>query len=173
MNLMKHLLTAIACCLAVAGSAQSDAYPFNPDSDGDGLIGVEDLLALLSDFGMPAELETCFKGDICMALTGGQCPSGVGTVFTRRPYSGVRIITLPTENYSDGDLMHIICGQEYAYGGYVLITYLDSLDTSVTIGQFYNSNDPTWTGGGINSASAIFSDGIWIWQGHGSNTVSP
>ena len=60
---MKHLLTAIACCLAVAGSAQSDAYPFNPDSDGDGLIGVEDLLALLSDFGMGAEFETCFRGE--------------------------------------------------------------------------------------------------------------
>ena len=29
---MKHLLTAIACCLAVAGSAQT---PYNPDSDGD------------------------------------------------------------------------------------------------------------------------------------------
>ena len=60
---MKHLLTAIACCLAVAGSAQSDGYPFNPDADADGIIGVADLLALLSDFGFDAELETCFRGE--------------------------------------------------------------------------------------------------------------
>ena len=44
---MKHLLTAIACCLAVAGSAQT----WNPDADFDNVIGVEDLMALLSVFG--------------------------------------------------------------------------------------------------------------------------
>ncbi len=34
---MKHLLTAIACCLAVAGSAQihSAADGYNPDVNGD------------------------------------------------------------------------------------------------------------------------------------------
>ena len=42
---MKHLLTAIACCLAVAGSAQT---PYNPDSDNDNSIGSEDLMGLLS-----------------------------------------------------------------------------------------------------------------------------
>ena len=47
---MKHLLTAIACCLAVAGSAQTPV-PFNPDADGDELIGVEDLMVTLSLFG--------------------------------------------------------------------------------------------------------------------------
>ena len=44
---MKHLLTAIACCLAVAGSAQT----WNPDADFNNNIGVEDLMALLSVFG--------------------------------------------------------------------------------------------------------------------------
>jgi len=47
---MKHLLTAIACCLAVAGSAQ---FPYNPDSDGDNLIGMEDFLDFLPFFGGP------------------------------------------------------------------------------------------------------------------------
>jgi hypothetical protein len=45
---MKHLLTAIACCLAVAGSAQT---PYNPDSNGDNFIGSEDVLELLSEYG--------------------------------------------------------------------------------------------------------------------------
>ena len=44
---MKHLLTAIACCLAVAGSAQT----WNPDADFDNVIGVNDLMALLTVFG--------------------------------------------------------------------------------------------------------------------------
>lgn len=45
---MKHLLTAIACCLAVAGSAQT---PYNPDSNSDNLMGAEDLMSLLSLYG--------------------------------------------------------------------------------------------------------------------------
>ncbi|MDB4694441.1 hypothetical protein OAF30_03325 [Flavobacteriales bacterium] len=44
---MKHLLTAIACLLAVAGSAQT----WNPDADFDNVIGTSDLLALLTVFG--------------------------------------------------------------------------------------------------------------------------
>ena len=47
---MKHLLTAIACCLAVAGSAQTPVA-YNPDADGDGLIGSEDLLVFLTEYG--------------------------------------------------------------------------------------------------------------------------
>ena len=54
--MMKHLLTAIACCLAVAGSAQT-FYPWNPDSDNDNIIGVEDLMSLLSVFGDEFTLE--------------------------------------------------------------------------------------------------------------------
>ena len=45
---MKHLLTTIACCLAVAGSAQT---PYNPDGNSDNNIGTEDLLQLLTLYG--------------------------------------------------------------------------------------------------------------------------
>jgi len=53
---MKHLLTAIACCLAVAGSAQT---PYNPDSNGDNFIGSHDLLDFLPlyDSSFAAELD--------------------------------------------------------------------------------------------------------------------
>jgi len=47
---MKHLLTAIACCLAVAGSAQT---PYNPDTDGDQYITTQDLMSMLAVFGGP------------------------------------------------------------------------------------------------------------------------
>ena len=45
---MKHLLTAIACCLAVAGGAQT---PYNPDSNGDNVIAMDDFLDFLPLFG--------------------------------------------------------------------------------------------------------------------------
>lgn len=45
---MKHLLTAIACCFALAGSAQT---PYNPDSNGDNVIAMEDFLDFLPLFG--------------------------------------------------------------------------------------------------------------------------
>jgi|MDSY01.1.fsa_nt_gb hypothetical protein len=116
---MKHLLTAIACCLAMAGSAQSDGYPFNPDSDGDGLITVEDLLAVLSDFGLAAEVETCYKGDICVFYA--QCSQGVpihqgvdsncGTIIGQLGYqcsNGGTIVALDLSNEgsSEGDVLH-------------------------------------------------------------------
>jgi hypothetical protein len=65
---MKHLLTAIACCLAVAGSAQT---PYNPDSNTDYVIGVDDLMGLLSLFGgdfLPSyeiEKQVCDGLDTC------------------------------------------------------------------------------------------------------------
>ena len=45
---MKHLLTAIACFLAVAGSAQT---PYNPDSDGNSYITITDLMSVLAVYG--------------------------------------------------------------------------------------------------------------------------
>jgi len=52
---MKHLLTAIACCLAVAGGAQFIPQPmeYNPDSNDDSFIGSEDILGALTLFGTP------------------------------------------------------------------------------------------------------------------------
>ncbi len=47
---MKHLLTAIACCLAVAGSAQTPVA-YNPDANGDNYVGSADLVALLAEYG--------------------------------------------------------------------------------------------------------------------------
>ena len=47
---MKHLLTVIACCLAVAGSAQTPVA-YNPDVNGDNYVGSADLVALLSEYG--------------------------------------------------------------------------------------------------------------------------
>ena len=47
---MKHLLTAIACFFALSVSAQTPVT-YNPDADGDGFVGSEDLLVLLTEFG--------------------------------------------------------------------------------------------------------------------------
>ena len=143
---MKHLLTAIACCLAVAGSAQSDAYPYNPDSDGDGLIGVEDLLSMLSDFGSVAQLQTCFKGDICgpyaynYAVT-NFTPAGCGTIIARTSnFNNLDHVSIyvTSEGYNTGDVIHLV--QHYRSHNetasyytlideeWVFVTYTESYD---------------------------------------------
>ena len=51
---MKHLLTAIACCLAVACFGQGTTiheYPWNPDWNNDNFVGSSDLTGFLSAFG--------------------------------------------------------------------------------------------------------------------------
>ena len=111
---MKHLLTAIACCFALSMSAQSDAFPFNPDSDGDGFITVQDLLALLSDFGMEAVVETCFKGDLCefwWNSSNQYAPAGCGTLIGHTWSSndlGINNIYISNEGYSAGDVVHLL-----------------------------------------------------------------
>ncbi|MFZ8837234.1 MAG: hypothetical protein ACO2XQ_09325, partial [Flavobacteriales bacterium] len=51
---MKHWMTLLALVVAVTAGAQSEdpiVFPFNPDANYDGILGVEDLLAMLSGFG--------------------------------------------------------------------------------------------------------------------------
>lgn len=119
---MKHLLTTIACFFALFMSAQSDAYPFNPDSDGDGFITVEDLLAVLSDLGTEAEVQTCFKGEICKYFNTPYWPlnqihdseGGCGTIVCKTWNSSsptwylYMTIHLTAEGYSEGDVIHLI-----------------------------------------------------------------
>ena len=48
---MKHLMTLMALVVAVTAGAQGTSiheYPWNPDSNNDNLIGVDDLLDFLS-----------------------------------------------------------------------------------------------------------------------------
>ena len=65
---MKHLLTAIACFFALSMSAQ---FPYNPDSNSDNLVGIDDLMGLLSLFGgdfLPSyeiEKQVCAGPDTC------------------------------------------------------------------------------------------------------------
>ena len=53
---MKHLLTAFACLFAMSLSAQT-YWPYNPDFDYDGMITVEDLMSVLSNFGSEWTME--------------------------------------------------------------------------------------------------------------------
>ena len=52
---MKHLLTAIACFFALSMSAQFIPQPmgYNPDSNSDAFVGIDDLMAVLSLYGTP------------------------------------------------------------------------------------------------------------------------
>jgi hypothetical protein len=53
---MKHILALVMCCFALAASAQSLVYPYNPDSDSNGFINHEDLLDFLPLYGQEFEI---------------------------------------------------------------------------------------------------------------------
>ena len=160
MNQMKHLLTAIACCLAVAGSAQSDAYPFNPDSEGDGIVGVADLLALLSDFGLEAEVETCFRGEIyeCSgqmdAWSAQYLPNDCGIVRAHR--NGFRRVRLPVAA-NEGDVLYAITVQStYVNASLIYQTLIgDQWQTILSYG-YYDS--------GTDYDKFVYNGTHWVWE---------
>ena len=71
-------------------------------------------LALLSDFGLDAVVETCFKGDLCVYNANGSNPNNsepnCGTIIgkTWSFNSGyLNTIHLTNEGYSQGDVIHV------------------------------------------------------------------
>ena len=68
---MKHFMTALVCLFAMNMSAQFDPIPtpYNPDSDMDGMITTEDLMALLSLFSTEFEsLPLTLNADSTVAI---------------------------------------------------------------------------------------------------------
>ena len=62
---MKYLLTCLALGLAFAAGAQTGLveFPYNPDADNDDVIGVNDLLELLSLYGSEFAEESLYLND--------------------------------------------------------------------------------------------------------------
>ena len=93
---MKHLLTAIACCLGVAGSAQAPNPDWNPDFNADEIIGATDLLGLLSTFG--DEWSTP-EGPVIVNLTPELMTIGNAYEFP----NSVDIIVVQSESFLNSD----------------------------------------------------------------------
>ena len=112
---MKHLLTAIACFFALSMSAQ---FPYNPDSDGDNMIGITDVLDFLPYFGMPFfpsenelvifETGEFFGNDTVFV------PENADVVMVTQIYGGDTHIQLP---YDSLTLKFVILIQEGGTGG--------------------------------------------------------
>ena len=51
LNVMKHLMTLVALLVSTAAVAQIPTFPWNPDGNGDGVIGSSDLIELLTVYG--------------------------------------------------------------------------------------------------------------------------
>ena len=93
---MKHLLTAIACFFALSMSAQT----WNPDADFDNVIGVNDLMELLSVFGTewtatypqdPAyELAAYYAGELDLFDCINSCRVNNGKVISLIEYGAFR-----------------------------------------------------------------------------------
>jgi hypothetical protein len=89
---MKHLMTAFACLFIMNMSAQTD-WPWNPDADSDNIIGVEDLMALLTVFDSEFVLELPVSQPYTLALadagpkTALQCAGYCHTIGGHIPMS--------------------------------------------------------------------------------------
>jgi hypothetical protein len=87
---MKHLMTLMALVVAVTAGAQT-TWPYNPDSDNDGMITVEDLFSLLSAFGSEWTMEADETEEYAVSLfeagefTRGKCASECMKVNGRIP----------------------------------------------------------------------------------------
>ena len=61
---MKHLLTLIAILISTLTTAQTTVeFPWNPDADGDDFIGVNDLMALLGEYGSVFSEESLYVSE--------------------------------------------------------------------------------------------------------------
>ena len=126
---MKHLLAAIACCLAVAGSAQT----WNPDADFDNVIGVNDLMALLSVFGSEwtaeypqdpeFELAAYYDGVMDFAGCKRSCNSNGARILSANEYVFFEdsvLANVPEDGYiwlhSDFNEGHYGFGRKYVSG---------------------------------------------------------
>ena len=66
---MKHLLTIISCLLGLTLTAQEVVveYPYNPDFENDGNVGVEDLMQLLASFGMGFDVDEITIDEVALS----------------------------------------------------------------------------------------------------------
>jgi len=67
---MKNLLAVIAIFWAISLSAQTETtnFPYNPDSNGDGFVGVADILELLNTFGQEFQVQVSLNTDSTSAI---------------------------------------------------------------------------------------------------------
>ena len=67
---MKHLLACLAILAAFTAGAQTETsnFPYNPDVDQDGFIGVADILQLLSTFGSAFQVQVTLNLDSTSAV---------------------------------------------------------------------------------------------------------
>ena len=139
---MKHLLTAIACCLAVAGSAQFIPQPmgYNPDSNSDGFVGAEDLMGLLSLYGTPYD-----DGDSVDVVTLDY--TGFESDTLQIPEHADIVYLLSGEYNGDGDQVSRVAwlplGESWktiVVFGYTTFSYPERCDYNIHADEGYISN---------------------------------
>ena len=116
---MKHLLTAIACFFAMSMSAQ-EALPWNPNANGDNIIGTVDLLAMLNVYGEEYSVETCFRGE-GYSVTGftpendiAYIPSDAGLLRCTCSSNYNCYFRLPND-MNAGDVVYAVLVRDYYY----------------------------------------------------------
>ncbi|MDB4694442.1 hypothetical protein OAF30_03330 [Flavobacteriales bacterium] len=181
---MKHLMTLIALVVAVTAGAQGE-WPWNPDSDNDNVITVEDLMSVLSVFGSEFYVEydapETSEYTLAMVLTehigtqitcaghcasiGGHLPSFLdmalfGPLIPFDHYTITDSNSGEMQNYLYSDVVRY--GNESAFSGWNQLAYFANGDST------YLATYGTTSGNGWYYDD-VYSDGYWKGYNGSSN----
>jgi len=120
---MKHLLALMALCVAFAAGAQT----WNPDADFDNVIGVNDLMALLSVFGSEwtadypqdpeYDLAAYYAGEMDLMDCVSSCKANNGVVIGFDEYSMFQDSVDVAMGYVPSDVCFLECASGYSCSG--------------------------------------------------------
>jgi hypothetical protein len=179
---MKHLLTAIACFFALSMSAQT----WNPDADFDNVIGVNDLMELLSVFGTewtaeypqdPAyELAAYYEGEIKFVDCISACASNNARILSAFEYGVFQEFIEPETGLSwDPSIATICsfcsgnCGGWAEYGVFLRMNQSNNGYGSMYMSGSFNSNSSgnvtDWTSLNFVPSTTLPKDGHCVCAG--------
>jgi len=119
---MKHLMTLLALVVAVTAGAQTATW--NPDYNGDSIIGVDDLLGLLSAFGIESfesesqgiTIDLVYWNDGTLDHVYYDIPANTSQILSRPSTDGTtRHYRLATDSVLIGQEIQVIIGSHVAW----------------------------------------------------------
>ena len=139
---MRRLL-ALTMCAVSFGAAAQIFYPYNPDENGDGLIGVTDLQGLLANYGQEFDL-VVVSSDSSAALM------PIGSKESHWCFNGCAQLLGNWEVATTADYLKHLVGLEEHYGKPIIQPYASRTD-----------RDAVWLGNGNTGLSVKSLQGFY------------
>lgn len=176
---MKHFVTLAALLTSLVALAQNPLtpnfpFPYNPDGNADGYIGLNDMLDLLSVYGQ--EYPESFYGDSTGAVLflGDKTPGGCQRAAK---LAGPKWRVLTTTDYYNWDIIlasHFAEQWDQITSTYFYFHVADK-DGDFNAGQYFLSTDPTtWLNsleGGEGYFDGVASSSCYVYSSNNDNFV--